>query len=183
MRQKEKKKACWSCDSDVSIHATYCPFCGTDLMQMQQEISEEEVPAAPQESLASLYTPPYPSRNRVGVGIPDERKESNSFTSVQPNTQQPFYPDHHDSEEVTKVAGESTDIQIDNSSGIWPILLLCLGTNLFTLGLLLFFLSDDGVLTLEWNSYAWFLYCICALPLLFFGFKMLKFKKESSRNT
>ncbi len=182
MRQKEKKKACWSCDSDVSIHATYCPFCGTDLLQMQQETQEGEVPASPQESLASLYTPPYPSRNRVGVGIPDERKESNSFTPVQPSAQQHFYQDQHDSDEATNAAEEPADIEVDNSSGIWPILLLCLGTNLFTLGLLLFFLSDDGVLTLQWNSYAWFLYCICALPLLFFGFKMLKPKKENSNN-
>jgi hypothetical protein len=53
----------------------------------------------------------------------------------------------------------------------WPVLLLTIASNILTLGLLQFFFSDNGVLTLEWSSKYWFLYCLASLPLFFFGFK------------
>ena len=68
---------------------------------------------------------------------------------------------------------ESTvDPNVDQGkNSFWPILLLSIGTNLLTLGLLQLFFSDNGFLRLEWDSSYWFVYCLAALPLFFFGFK------------
>jgi hypothetical protein len=57
------------------------------------------------------------------------------------------------------------------NNGFWPILLLSIGANLLTLGLLQLFFSDQGFLRLEWDSSYWFVYCLAALPLFFLGFK------------
>lgn len=59
----------------------------------------------------------------------------------------------------------------EGRSSFWPIMLLSIGANLLTIGLLQLFFSDNGFLRLEWDSSNWFVYCLAALPLFFFGFK------------
>ncbi|MCB1083657.1 MAG: hypothetical protein KDK61_05065, partial [Simkania sp.] len=66
MKQVDRTKVCWSCEADVSYEATYCPFCGTDLLTSTIEPKEEQPrqderfsTQSLEESLASLYKPPY----------------------------------------------------------------------------------------------------------------------------
>ena len=59
----------------------------------------------------------------------------------------------------------------EGRSSFWPILLLSIGGNLLTIGLLQLFFSDNGFLKLEWDSSYWFVYCLAAAPLFYFGFK------------
>lgn len=59
----------------------------------------------------------------------------------------------------------------EGRSSFWPILLLSIGSNLLTIGLLQLLFSDRGFLRLEWDSSYWFVYCLGALPLFYFGFK------------
>lgn len=67
----------------------------------------------------------------------------------------------------------------EDKGAFWPLLLLILGGNLLILGLLQFFFSESGHLRLEWDSKYWFVYCVLALPVLYFGFKKAKQFKET----
>jgi len=60
-----------------------------------------------------------------------------------------------------------------------PFALLLSGIVLFLFSLILLFFSKDGVLTLKWNAHYWFLYLVIALPLLLFGWKLLKTPEDS----
>ena len=55
MANAKNRKLCWNCDGSVHIHATKCPYCGTDLVA-------EESPAPQQQPAPQpLYqTPPPP---------------------------------------------------------------------------------------------------------------------------
>ena len=60
------------------------------------------------------------------------------------------------------------------TSNFWPILLMTVGGNLLTLGVLQFIFSDHGVVRLEINESYWFLMILVALPLFYFGLKNSK---------
>lgn len=146
---------CWNCDADVSIEATYCPFCGTDLMASTAPslLDERGSSGSVEESIAALYKPPYTSRQ------PE--------TACQSIKQSDFYED--DKKAQRRLGGG------------WALIFLSLGTYLLTFGLLLLFLSTDGKLTLEWNARVWFIYCVIAFPLIVVGFRLLSpEKKEGS---
>jgi hypothetical protein len=72
---------------------------------------------------------------------------------------------------------ESADAQ---SVPFWPILMLSLGSNLLTVGILQFFFSDHGVLRLEMNASYWFLMVLVAIPLIYFGLKNFSSKSSDS---
>ncbi len=177
MEQLERTKVCWNCEADVSYEATYCPFCGTDLLTSSIEKSGQSPKQdhkfsdqSLQESLASLYKPPYSMRNRQGFGVPDERAESSYLEKEPPKKESedlPTLPEEgiqplNEKEEVTR------------KGHILPLLFLMIGAHLFILGALIIFCSKDGMVTLEWKSHFWFIYCLVSLPLLYFGGKMLK---------
>ena len=126
-----------------------------------------------QESLTSLYTPPYASQKKpVSTTPPTQPK--NAFMAEKrfnnPNLALGIPTIPIDSNE---------ELHVDEGRvSFWPILLLSLGANLLTVGLLQLFFSDNGYLRLEWNSSYWFLYCLGALPLFFFGFKKVNGMKS-----
>ncbi|MCH9614662.1 MAG: hypothetical protein SP1CHLAM54_13740 [Chlamydiia bacterium] len=153
----ERQKMCWNCDADVSVEATYCPFCGTDLMATTAPplVEESDPSSSVEESIAALYKPPYTSRQ------PETRAGEQSIK-------------HSDFYEDDKKAQRRL-------GGGWALIFLSLGTYLLTFGLLLLFLSSDGKLTLEWNARVWFIYCVIAFPLIVVGFRLLSpEKKEGS---
>jgi hypothetical protein len=59
----------------------------------------------------------------------------------------------------------------DQNPAFWPILLLTVGGNLFTLAILQFLFSDHGIVRLEINGSYWFLMLLVSLPLFYFGLK------------
>ena len=111
-------------------------------------------------NLSSLYKPPY-TPNQKGFGVPSYQEES--LSSYEDTTMS------YESSEDT--ASQKVEV------GLWPLLFLSVGMHLLTLGLILFFFSDQGKLTLEWNSYYWFVYCLLSTPLLMFGWKLLQNNK------
>jgi hypothetical protein len=189
MKQVDRTKACWNCEADVSFEATYCPFCGTDLLTS----SIEKPTQAPkrdrkfadqtlQESLASLYKPPYSVRNRQGFGIPDEREES-SYIPTKPQKEDPLFESTYEvqeEEEVLPMIPEGGIESMDDSEesirrgSVLPLLFLMIGAHLFMLGALLLFCSHHGKVVLEWSSRFWFLYSALGLPLIYFGNRLLK---------
>lgn len=159
MRDVERQKLCWNCDADVSVDATYCPFCGTDLMATAVESSFEEdsldrdVSNSVEESIAALYKPPYTSRQPGGQGRAKPRAAKQSD----------FYED--DKKAQRRLGGG------------WALIFLSLGCYLLAFGLLLLFLGTNGTLTLEWNSRVWFIYCVIAFPLIVVGGRLLSPEK------
>jgi hypothetical protein len=93
-----------------------------------------------------------------------------------------LYPPPYTSTPETKIAAKvvsSLDEPISSEPvPFWSILMLALGSNLLTLGILQFFFSDHGVLRLEMNASYWFLMVIIAAPLVYFGLKNLSSKKQ-----
>lgn len=165
----EQTKVCGNCEADVHVDAAYCPFCGADLLvaapvdekprRQDAMFSNQSV----QESLASLYKPPYVSRDRRGLGVPSTHRDVDYEPMPEPPPVQRETAAYDEEEEVTQERG-----------GFLSLILLSLGGNLLTLGLLLLFFSDHGTLTLKWNGHAWFLYCLASLPLLGIGYRLLR---------
>lgn len=157
MRDLERQKMCWNCDADVSVDATYCPFCGTDLMTTSVEAPIEDMAMGEEhsveESIAALYKPPYTSRQPEGHGRIKPRAA----------TQADFYED--DKKAQRRLGGG------------WALIFLSLGSYLLAFGLLLLFLGTDGTLTLEWNARVWFIYCVIAFPLIVVGARLLSPEK------
>lgn len=175
---QKKQKLCWNCEGNVSVEALYCPFCGSDLHQhevMEKDYAlsskKETTSSYPQEqtNLASLYTPPY-RPTHSGFGVPSYQEESTNIYEEE------AYPEEETSYSRGQEAVEEAPQKVD--VGIWPLLFLSIGSNLLTIGLLLFFFSDKGKVVLEWNSYFWFVYCILATPILMFGWKLLQSQKN-----
>ena len=74
-----------------------------------------------------------------------------------------------------KPAQEAEALPVEAAqSSFWPIFMLSIGANLLVIGLLQLFFSDNGILRLEWNSSRWYIYCLAALPLCYFGLQKAK---------
>ncbi|MBP9841253.1 MAG: hypothetical protein KBC64_02370 [Simkaniaceae bacterium] len=164
--EQERQKMCWNCDADVSVEATYCPFCGTDLMVGNESDKGKEVghrSETLQESLASLYKPPYSS------GREEQGNTSSEIHRIS--------PDH----DLSAFLVEDKKDPTARLGYGWCLIFLSIGTFLVTLSLLLLFLSKDGKLILEFNARSWFLYGASGAPLLFLGYKLLnRGKKEET---
>lgn len=188
MKQVDRTKVCWSCEADVSHQATYCPFCGTDLLTSSVESTKTSAPSQDkkfvdqtlQESLASLYKPPYSVRNRQGLGVPDEREET-PFKEAEPQEENPLFQSYEQMEIKDPVTllppvqhTELVEEVVTRRGNILPLLFLMIGAHLCMLGVLLLFCSKDGIVTLQWSSRFWFLYCLISIPLFYFGGRMLK---------
>ena len=186
MKQVDRTKVCWSCEADVSYEATYCPFCGTDLLTSAVESKEEPTKQderfatqSLEESLASLYKPPYSVRNRQGLGVPDEREEP-SFKQVTPPKEDPLFQSY-DSQELRETPPPSASTpaikpqeQTEERGGVLPLLLLSVGVNLIVLGILIVFFSKEGMVCLEWSARYWFFYLLTGLAIAYMGVRSLK---------
>ncbi|MBI3236992.1 MAG: hypothetical protein HYZ48_04765 [Chlamydiales bacterium] len=176
MNTKDRQKMCPQCDGRIPIEATACPYCAS--AQTATPVHEEDDQfyrqKSLQDSLTTLYSPPYSAKN-PGYGQTDTNrgfsfmKQTDSFKDAvsekrlhtAPSLGAPQIPADMHQEACAS----------DEKSGFWPILLLSIGANLLTIGFLQLFFSDRGFLRLEWDSSHWFIYCLAALPLLFLGYK------------
>jgi hypothetical protein len=177
MLPKDRQKMCTNCDGRIPLEAEMCPYCAADTKTAlrtsggAKELHHQSL----QDSLTSLYTPPY-GKNSSLLTLGGEKKESPYFhkteTLKEPMVEKRFNPAAPSLGAPAIPVEPNGDSNTDQGkNGFWPILLLSIGTNLLTLGLLQLFFSDNGFLRLEWDSSYWFIYCLAALPLFFFGFK------------
>jgi hypothetical protein len=107
--------------------------------------------------------------------LPSDSSKSSASITTDPLTA--LYPPPYAASE-TKVASKTTESEpttetVAESIPFWSILMLALGSNLLTLGILQFFFSDRGVLRLEMNAHYWFLMILTAAPLIYFGLRNL----------
>lgn len=166
MHPKDRQKMCLNCDGRIPFEAVECPYCaakqGSEASSAKQSHHDSI-----QESLTALYAHQY-------MGKSDEKKQSHEPVK-DPMVEKRFNPTAPHLG-IPSIALETQEEQpVDEAkSSFWPLLLLSLGGNLLTVGLLQLFFSDNGFLRLEWDSSYWFLYCLAALPLFFLGFKKAK---------
>ena len=172
MKPVDKQKMCSNCDGRISHEAIVCPYCGTE----QQDTSHTNAFQAPlfknqslQDSLTSLYTPPYTQKAPAYAVEEPVKKKAEPLRS--PRVEKPILSQP---QTTTFAAPETEENSSAAKNSLIPILMLSFGGNLFLLGLLQFFFSSNGTLRLEWDASYWFIYCLLSLPLGYFGFKKLK---------
>lgn len=179
MKASQRKKICWYCEGSVPGDALQCSFCGSDLSHTQKNSSTELLHAAYEEesldeSLASLYRPPYLARDRF--------KEKNTHSYIEesytPRRANASFSSASHGPTARSMSKEGAAVKeeeekISGNKDAFSLLFLSIGGFLMTLGLLLFFFSEEGVLMLKWNANYWFIYCFLSLPLLYFGFRFL----------
>jgi hypothetical protein len=167
MQQKKRMKMCPYCEGQVEINVAICPFCGTEIgYQEEGAASSKDVRSlSPQETLASLYPPPYRSKADETLF----QKEPPSFSREPPVKEGVLF------EETKEKVEESA-----SSPLFWPIFLFSLGINLLFLSFFLFFFSSEGEVQLHWKGYWWAIYFVIGLPLIIFAYKKLSQDSHSS---
>jgi len=158
MKPADRQKMCPNCDGRIPYDVSQCPYCFATV--------QVESPAHPavaknqtiQDSLTNLYAPPYGAKNQ-------------SFE--QPERPAPAKMAERIHEKEMALPVEKEEAEIHDTKAFWPILFLTLAGNLFTLGVLQFFFSDEGLVHLEMNGSYWFLFVLLSLPLMYFGLKKI----------
>ena len=159
MKTVDKQKICVHCDGRLPLDATQCIYCGAEVKPEAAAPKTSVLFAnqSLQDSLASLYTPPYSVKSpHFSPAVDKKRQESAEPPPVKTESI------------VQKKVPE------EQAQSVMPLLTLLAGAQIFTLGLLQLLFSDEGILRLEWNSQYWFIYCLSALPLFYFGIKRSK---------
>jgi ribosomal protein L40E len=167
MQTKEKSKMCPHCEGSIPIDAVECRYCGSSL----QKKEEKKMAYQTEDSLASLYEPPYaPNRtspNRYSLSRDDPYpKEEELDTEEEEDLFKKKEP-------ISRLKKEKVTDE-EEKSHIGSLLLLSIGGHLFTLAWLQFFFSDHGILALSWKSRYWPLYLFLSLPFIYHGWKKLK---------
>lgn len=161
---------CGNCDGRIAIEASICPYCGAEQSDADSGPSQIFKNQSLQDSLTSLYTPPYSQQKPTSYNEEPAPKKMEAFKEVKSGFSGL-------STATTMPTTESQEGEEKAQNNLMPILMLSLGGNLFILGLLQFFFSKGGFLRLEWDASYWFLYALASLPLLYLGFKKAsKFK-------
>ncbi|MBI2811766.1 MAG: hypothetical protein HYX67_13195 [Candidatus Melainabacteria bacterium] len=162
MQPKDRQKMCSNCDGRIPFDAEVCPYCAAE---QAKGSAHEQHHQSLQDSLTSLYSPPYAGKSSGAATIkpepPKEPMAEKRFNNSSISLGAPTIP-------ADTAVEQHAD---EGKSSFWPILLLSVGGNLLTIGLLQLFFSDNGFLRLEWDSSYWFVYCLAAFPLFFLGFK------------
>ncbi len=175
MKPADKQKMCSNCDGRIPYDAQTCPYCAAE----QADVEESNSFQAPlfknqtlQESLASLYTPPYGGRGPAAPEAeekPAPKKKKEAFKEVSQEKKSYTQPASFGGTSIPMNTMEEEEET--GKSPLMPILALSVGANLLTLGLLQLLFSDGGFLRLEWNASYWFIYTLLSLPLFYFGYK------------
>jgi hypothetical protein len=169
MKPTDRQKMCSHCDGRVPFEASECPYCGHEFPEESKASSQTPLfkNQSLQESLASLYTPPY-NQSKTPLKSPPLQKKPIEM-SREPT---PIHPLAAGSTTIAATAdNESNEVA---KKSFWSLFALIVGGNLFILGLLQLFFSEEGVLRLEWDGSFWYLYCLISLPLFYFGYKKAK---------
>src|SRR5579863_2385956 len=174
MYPKDRQKMCTSCDGRIPIDAAMCPYCTAQQMSVPSSAgsAKELHHQSLQDSLTSLYTPPYAGKTAGFTPAGGAKMEIPPIPQSTPLKASMVEKRVGGSSAVLGVPSIPTDSaenpHVDEARNhFWPILLLSVAANLLTVGLLQLFFSDEGFLRLEWDSSHWYIYCLAAFPLFF----------------
>ncbi len=153
-----------------------------------------------QDSLSSLYKPPYSAsnhgyfermdssddyessdylhtQNTSNRDLHEALSQPSSFSQQRQILEKTAADQTYEDEYRVKEKKASNAIEEDSEDvkkSFWTISALSVGANLAVIGLLQLLFSTNGKLTLQWDARYWFIYCIAACPLLFLGFKKVR---------
>lgn len=173
MSESEKVKMCPFCEGDVPVQASLCKYCGSSLAK---EDAKSSFYATEQDSLSSLYEPPYSAakkRQDTEQAVDKDYYDAPEFSSEDSEEYTPV-------EKKPKKSKKAKAKKKKESLQVGALLLMSLGGHLFTLGWILCFFSDHGRVVLEWNSHYWFLYLVFSCPFFYQGWKRLEESTEDS---
>lgn len=173
MKPTDRQKMCINCDGRVPFEAIVCPYCSADLSKAPEVDAQRDVGAkhqAIQDSLTALYTPPY--QQKVGKSSFSESKGKNPEQAKgSMGVESRIAPPAHHGGIPTATAVRDPVQEKTAKAVLVSIVTLSVGSLLFILGILQIFFAEDGVLRLEWDASRWFIYCLAALPLLYYGYR------------
>ena len=154
MSRKLHLKLCPYCDGQMDWDVIACPYCGSDVSEVDKEevSNDSEIirRLSPKETLASLYPPPYQPK------VYDQLEEEQVFE-----------------EEIEEKV-------VEEKISFLPILLFSLGIHLLVFSLLLFFFSKNGELFLKFNGHMWIFYFIASVLMMYFGYRKFSKKEKVS---
>ncbi len=144
-----QKKLCWQCDGNVSKDIDNCPYCG---VYLHETGLEDDSSWNPSYSPSSLPSPEIPS---------------------------PIYPLQIDEKTDLKKEGSEKSLgwlllgkQLKQD--LLPLLFLMAGSLFFLFGFVLLLFSQNGTLTLQWQSRDAFYFLFFSLPLMGLGWKFFQ---------
>jgi hypothetical protein len=180
MKAVDRQKICSNCDGRIAIEAEACPYCGSACAAVQEMTTPAPLfdHQAIQESLTSLYTPPYSNKSAATMKQDKEKHKAKPVTKESHENQLNASLGKFNYSSGTP-AIETEEI-VEEKSSFGPLLFLLLGGNFLIIGLLQFFFSENGILRLQWESKYWFVYCLIAMPLVYFGYKKANQCKEKA---
>lgn len=161
MQIKDRQKICSHCDGRIAVEADTCLYCGMPLLaekQAEPKMPPQDILSSLQGGIPSLYPPLYSQKGEA-------LHKKNTQESATDNRSRATMSTH----EVVSSLPETDPMQ--EKSGILSIVLTLVGSNLFILGLMQGFFSEQGLLRLEWNCSYWFAYLLASAPLVYFGIK------------
>lgn len=171
----EKEKMCISCEGRIPFNSEVCPYCaskqsGTGMQNsFQAPIFQHQ---SLEDSLTSLYTPPYQGKRPQFTLNPTPDPQQSSLYDEEPSHYKAVKPEMNPLLD-TNMEEDSMEAK-SNTSSLWPTALLLSGAHFSILGLMQLFFSKNGILRLEWDANYWFFYFLVGIPLLYFGYKKVK---------
>jgi hypothetical protein len=172
MKPKDRQKMCTHCEGRIGLDEVSCPYCGMPVMgdSIGSVSPAFQSALTPQDSLSSLYPPPYSNRN---YAMKPDKDAASPFKTAQAFSENPF--GKMPFQQSTTVAASITEkAEEEEKAGFMPLLFILIGSNLLTLGLMLGMFSEEGFLRLEWSSKYWLFYCLAAFPMIYLGLKKTK---------
>lgn len=157
MKERDRQKICSHCEGRIAVESDTCLYCGMPLLEGKFPEKGDL-----QDSLDSLYPPPYSNRNTADMKI--DKEYTSPFKTAQKDTT-------FGGLALPSEASTLTEKKDKGDGGLAFVLMALLGSNLLILGIMQCFFSEEGFLRLEWSSQYWFILCLISLPLLYFGMK------------
>jgi hypothetical protein len=142
--KKNRRKACWNCDSEVDLDIMICPYCASDLSSSAGRRQEVATPQTMERIPQPVYRPIRTAEPPRGSMEPMDASD------------EAMVPD-----------GTIGSIK----TFLLTLLCFLMGSVAFLFALALMFLADGETLTLRWQAALWPLFLIIALPLLLLGYK------------
>ncbi|NGX39979.1 MAG: hypothetical protein KR126chlam1_01319 [Chlamydiae bacterium] len=176
MKSAEREKICINCEGRIPFDTTICPYCASEQAASQNNSFQTPLfqNQSLEDSLTSLYTPPY--QGKRPQFSPTAEEESPEEQGYFDESDEPLYKDVTEKPAMDPLIGATVEEQEEpvSRSPLVPTLFLTAGLNLAILGLMQLCFSKNGILRLEWNASHWFFPVILAAPLLYFGYKKLQ---------
>lgn len=151
MEDKKRMKLCPNCNGQVDVDFEICPYCGEEFGAVKGALPEETKKSdaiqtlSPEETIGSLYPPPY-----------------------QPKSYQSAMKEDTVKEEVIQKPKES-----EKRDFFVPILFFSMGLSFALMSFFLLLFSKNGEFLMKLDSRLWIAYAIVAAPFIFFGYRKL----------